>query len=122
MGIRFRPGEQQHRRATAVVAESHLDVVPALKEHWKRDPFRLDEANGFFYGRGALDRTGGWLAAVTHHEIGGLLEPPAQHVFFFETRGTQFACEIVDELRRFVSRRDALEADHAREHFAGFGL
>ena len=38
-----------------VLLLSHLDVVPALKEHWKRDPFRLDEANGFFYGRGALD-------------------------------------------------------------------
>jgi len=38
-----------------VLLLSHLDVVPALKEHWKRDPFRLDEANGFFYGRGTLD-------------------------------------------------------------------
>lgn len=43
---------------------SHMDVVPALREHWKRDPFTLDEANGFFYGRGTLDVKGG-LATLT---------------------------------------------------------
>lgn len=43
---------------------SHLDVVPALKEHWKRDPFRLDEANGFFYGRGTLDVKSGVTTLV----------------------------------------------------------
>lgn len=43
---------------------SHLDVVPALKEHWKRDPFKLEEANGFFYGRGTLDVKNGVATLV----------------------------------------------------------
>lgn len=43
---------------------SHLDVVPALKEHWKRNPFALDEANGFFYGRGTLDVKNGVTTLV----------------------------------------------------------
>ncbi|MFZ9479297.1 MAG: M20/M25/M40 family metallo-hydrolase [Steroidobacteraceae bacterium] len=47
-----------------VLLLSHLDVVPALKEHWKRDPFRLEEANGFFYGRGTLDVKNG-VATLT---------------------------------------------------------
>jgi len=47
-----------------VLLLSHLDVVPALKEHWKRDPFRLEEANGFFYGRGTLDVKNGVATLV----------------------------------------------------------
>ncbi|MFN7270711.1 MAG: M20/M25/M40 family metallo-hydrolase [Gammaproteobacteria bacterium] len=47
-----------------VLLLSHLDVVPALKEHWKRDPFKLEEANGFFYGRGTLDVKNGVASLV----------------------------------------------------------
>ncbi|MEP6780030.1 MAG: M20/M25/M40 family metallo-hydrolase [Gemmatimonadaceae bacterium] len=38
-----------------VLLLAHLDVVAALKTDWSRDPFQLQEANGFFYGRGASD-------------------------------------------------------------------
>lgn len=34
---------------------AHLDVVEAKREDWTRDPFRLVEEGGFFYGRGATD-------------------------------------------------------------------
>lgn len=34
---------------------AHLDVVAALRQDWSRDPFELQEANGFFYGRGTAD-------------------------------------------------------------------
>jgi acetylornithine deacetylase/succinyl-diaminopimelate desuccinylase-like protein len=34
---------------------AHLDVVEARREDWTRDPFKLVEENGFFYGRGAVD-------------------------------------------------------------------
>lgn len=33
----------------------HMDVVDALPEDWERDPFTLNEENGYFYGRGILD-------------------------------------------------------------------
>lgn len=33
----------------------HLDVVVAKREDWTRDPYRLIEENGYFYGRGAAD-------------------------------------------------------------------
>jgi len=33
----------------------HLDVVEAKREDWERDPFKLVEENGYFYGRGASD-------------------------------------------------------------------
>jgi acetylornithine deacetylase/succinyl-diaminopimelate desuccinylase-like protein len=33
----------------------HLDVVEAKREDWTRDPFKMIEENGYFYGRGAAD-------------------------------------------------------------------
>src|SRR5215471_16383409 len=34
---------------------AHLDVVQALRQDWSMDPFKLNEADGFFYGRGTSD-------------------------------------------------------------------
>lgn len=38
---------------------AHMDVVPALRSDWERDPFTLVEENGYFFGRGALDNKAG---------------------------------------------------------------
>jgi acetylornithine deacetylase/succinyl-diaminopimelate desuccinylase-like protein len=34
---------------------AHLDVVEALRQNWSMDPFKLNEVDGFFYGRGTSD-------------------------------------------------------------------
>ena len=34
---------------------SHLDVVPAPADHWTHDPFGADLADGYVWGRGAVD-------------------------------------------------------------------
>ena len=34
---------------------AHIDVVEAKREDWKRDPFKLVEEDGWFYGRGVAD-------------------------------------------------------------------
>ena len=34
---------------------SHLDVVPAPPDRWTHDPFAADVADGYVYGRGAVD-------------------------------------------------------------------
>ena len=33
----------------------HLDVVQALRQDWSMDPFKLNEMDGYFYGRGTID-------------------------------------------------------------------
>ena len=38
-----------------VLLLAHIDVVEAKREDWKRDPFKLVEEDGFFYGRGSAD-------------------------------------------------------------------
>jgi len=34
---------------------AHLDVVEAKKEDWKTDPFKLQERDGHYIARGAID-------------------------------------------------------------------
>jgi acetylornithine deacetylase/succinyl-diaminopimelate desuccinylase-like protein len=38
---------------------AHMDVVPAHREDWERDPFKLIEENGYFFGRGSEDNKSG---------------------------------------------------------------
>ena len=39
----------------ALLLMSHLDVVPAPAERWTHDPFAADLADGYVWGRGAVD-------------------------------------------------------------------
>src|SRR4051794_5196025 len=39
----------------AVLLMAHIDVVEAKRSDWQRDPFKLVEEDGYFYGRGAID-------------------------------------------------------------------
>jgi acetylornithine deacetylase/succinyl-diaminopimelate desuccinylase-like protein len=54
-------------RATArpVLYINHLDVVPAKREDWTFDPFRLTERDGWLYGRGTIDMKGQDAAVLT---------------------------------------------------------
>jgi acetylornithine deacetylase/succinyl-diaminopimelate desuccinylase-like protein len=42
-------------KAKAILLLAHIDVVAAHREDWTRDPFKLIEENGYFYGRGSSD-------------------------------------------------------------------
>jgi acetylornithine deacetylase/succinyl-diaminopimelate desuccinylase-like protein len=42
-------------RKKGVLLLAHIDVVDAKRADWERDPFKLVEEDGFFYGRGAVD-------------------------------------------------------------------
>ncbi len=41
--------------AKPVLFIAHLDVVEALRQDWSMDPFKFNEVDGFFYGRGTSD-------------------------------------------------------------------
>jgi acetylornithine deacetylase/succinyl-diaminopimelate desuccinylase-like protein len=51
--------------ARPVLYINHLDVVPAKREDWTFDPFRLTERDGWLYGRGAIDMKGQDAAVLT---------------------------------------------------------
>ena len=44
---------------------AHMDVVPAHRSDWERDPFTLVEENGFFFGRGTSDNKAGIVHLVS---------------------------------------------------------
>src|SRR3546814_681137 len=47
------PGSDPAAKPILLIA--HIDVVEAKREDWQRDPFRMVEENGYFYGRGTGD-------------------------------------------------------------------
>ncbi len=38
-----------------LLLNGHLDVVPCEREHWRFDPFSAEVADGYIWGRGAID-------------------------------------------------------------------
>jgi acetylornithine deacetylase/succinyl-diaminopimelate desuccinylase-like protein len=44
--------------APPLLLQGHVDVVPTTGQRWTRDPFGAEEADGFIWGRGALDMKG----------------------------------------------------------------
>lgn len=55
--------------APALLAHSHLDVVPVDARDWTAPPFGAEVRDGFLYGRGAVDMKhfAGTLVAVARH-------------------------------------------------------
>ncbi|MBI3131256.1 MAG: M20/M25/M40 family metallo-hydrolase [Acidobacteria bacterium] len=45
-------------KAKPILVLAHLDVVEAKREDWTRDPFKLTEDGGYYYGRGTQDVKG----------------------------------------------------------------
>ena len=46
---------RRHGRRDRSCSCRHLDVVPAPADRWSHDPFAADLADGYIYGRGAVD-------------------------------------------------------------------
>ena len=51
--------------ARPILFSAHMDVVDARPEDWQRDPYKLIEENGYFYGRGTLDNKAGVVALAS---------------------------------------------------------
>lgn len=47
-----------------IVLLAHMDVVDALAEDWVRDPYKLTEEEGYFFGRGTADNKYGVTSLV----------------------------------------------------------
>jgi acetylornithine deacetylase/succinyl-diaminopimelate desuccinylase-like protein len=57
------PGTDANARP--LLFSAHMDVVDARPEDWERDPYKLIEENGTFYGRGVLDNKAGVVALAS---------------------------------------------------------
>jgi acetylornithine deacetylase/succinyl-diaminopimelate desuccinylase-like protein len=64
--------------ARPLLLQGHVDVVPAREDDWRRPPFAGEIAQGYIWGRGALDMKGGvamMLGAVLRAASEGLTPP-----------------------------------------------
>jgi acetylornithine deacetylase/succinyl-diaminopimelate desuccinylase-like protein len=52
--------------APPLLLYGHVDVVTTAFQEWSHPPFEAKEADGFIWGRGALDMKGG-LTMIYHH-------------------------------------------------------
>lgn len=52
-------------KARPILFSGHMDVVDARPEDWERDPFRLVEEKGYFFGRGTGDNKAGIAALAS---------------------------------------------------------
>ncbi|HEY0043091.1 MAG TPA: M20/M25/M40 family metallo-hydrolase [Allosphingosinicella sp.] len=52
-------------KAKPILFSGHMDVVDARPEDWTRDPFKLVEEDGYFFGRGVLDNKTGVVALAS---------------------------------------------------------
>jgi acetylornithine deacetylase/succinyl-diaminopimelate desuccinylase-like protein len=43
------------KKAKPILLLAHLDVVEAKREDWTRDPFKMIDEGGYYYGRGTVD-------------------------------------------------------------------
>lgn len=95
---------------------AHMDVVPAHRADWERDPFTLVEEDNFFFGRGALDNKAG-IALLTTTFLRLRAEgftPTRDLVIVFtgdeETTG-ETARMLLDQHRALVDAEFALNSD-----------
>ncbi|HEX6374239.1 MAG TPA: M20/M25/M40 family metallo-hydrolase [Allosphingosinicella sp.] len=52
-------------KARPILFSSHMDVVDARPEDWERNPFKLIEEDGYFFGRGTGDNKTGVTSLVS---------------------------------------------------------
>jgi acetylornithine deacetylase/succinyl-diaminopimelate desuccinylase-like protein len=94
----------------------HMDVVEARAEDWKRDPFKLTEENGYYFGRGTADNKSE-VAAITATFLKLRSEqfvPTRDLIIFFtgdEETGMNTARDVVTRHRDLVDAEFALNGD-----------
>ena len=48
-----------------IVLMAHIDVVPAVKDAWATDPYKMTEIDGFLHGRGTADNKAGAAGLIS---------------------------------------------------------
>ncbi len=117
--VRYRGTGSGSRGGSAekpVLLMAHMDVVPARREDWERDPFTLVEENGYFYGRGTADNKAG-VAALTATFLRLKAEkfvPRRDLIIFFsgdEETSASSAIEVAGKHRALIDAEFALNSD-----------
>ncbi|HSC06761.1 MAG TPA: M20/M25/M40 family metallo-hydrolase [Steroidobacteraceae bacterium] len=118
MVVRYR-GDGSGGRPILLLA--HMDVVTANREDWERDPFKLVEENGFFFGRGSSDDKAG-VAGLTATFLRLKQEKfvPRRDLIIFFSGDEETEAKSVEAVIK--EHRELIDAEFAFNADAGGGL
>ena len=107
-----------------ILLVAHLDVVPALREDWTVDPFKLTEKDGYYYARGSADdkyMASTFITNLIRYKQEGY-KPDRDIIVALETDE-----EILDENALGIqwlikNHRDLIDAEFALNEGGGVGV
>src|ERR1700716_3793821 len=103
---------------------AHLDVVPARREDWSFDPFKLTEQDGYFYARGSGDdkfMAAAFVANMIRYRQEGY-KPDRDIILALETDEEILDRDALGIQWLLKNHRDLIDAEFALNEGGGVGL
>jgi acetylornithine deacetylase/succinyl-diaminopimelate desuccinylase-like protein len=103
---------------------AHLDVVPARREDWSFDPFKLIEQDGYFYARGSSDdkfMAAAFVANMARYKQEGY-KPDRDIILALETDEEILDADALGIQWLLKNHRDLIDAEFALNEGGGVGL
>jgi acetylornithine deacetylase/succinyl-diaminopimelate desuccinylase-like protein len=107
-----------------ILLVAHLDVVPASREDWSTDPFKLTEQDGYFYGRGSGDdkyMAAAFVANLIRYKQEGY-RPDRDIIVALETDEEILDHDGLGIQWLIKNHRDLIDAEFALNEGGGVGL
>jgi acetylornithine deacetylase/succinyl-diaminopimelate desuccinylase-like protein len=99
---------------------AHMDVVVAKREEWQRDPFKLVEEDGMFFGRGTADnKTGVVMLTTTFLRLKSEKWVPKRDLIIYFSGDEETAQASTVSVAR--NHRELIDAEFALNSDAGGG-
>ena len=103
---------------------AHTDVVPARREDWSFDPFKLIEKDGYYYGRGTSDdkhMAASFVANMIRYKQEGY-KPDRDIIMALETDEEILDANALGIQWLLKNHRDLIDAEFALNEGGGVGL
>jgi acetylornithine deacetylase/succinyl-diaminopimelate desuccinylase-like protein len=108
----------------SILLLAHLDVVPANREDWSFDPFKLTEQDGYFYARGSADdkyMAAAFVANLIRYRQEGY-KPDRDIILALETDEEILDANALGIQWLLKNHRDLIDAEFALNEGGGVGL
>src|SRR3984893_15729597 len=103
---------------------AHLDVVPARREDWSVDPFKLTEQDGYYYARGSSDdkyMAAAFVANMIRYKQEGY-KPDRDIILALETDEEILDANALGIQWLLKNHRDLIDAEFALNEGGGVGM
>jgi acetylornithine deacetylase/succinyl-diaminopimelate desuccinylase-like protein len=107
-----------------ILLVAHIDVVPASREDWSTDPFKLIEQDGYFYARGSGDdkyMAASFIASLIRYRQEGY-KPDRDIIVALETDEEILDKDALGIQWLLKNHRDLIDAEFALNEGGGVGL